>query len=203
MDSFEFNKMAGAVLGTALLVMALGVVSEMIYVSGEPAKPGYVIAVAETGGAGAGAQAVAIPPIAVRLKTADAAKGETVAKKCAACHTFGKGEPAKVGPNLYNVLAGPAAHMEGFKYSDAMLKRHTAGGMWTYDDLDHFLTSPKGFVAGTAMAFAGLPKPEDRANVIAYLRTLSDAPVALPEPPAVDAGTTPAPAAAPPKPAAP
>jgi cytochrome c len=141
-----------------------------------------------------------VPPIAVRLASADVAAGENVAKKCAACHTLGKGEPAKVGPNLYNVVGGPDGHMQGFKYSAAMQARHDAGDKWTFDDLDHFLTSPKAFVPGTAMGFAGLPKPEDRANVIAFLHTLSDAPIPLPTP---DAAPAAAPAAAAPAAAAP
>jgi cytochrome c len=201
MDSFEFNKIAGAVLGTALGVMALSIIAEAIFAPAEAEKAGYEIAVAEPAAApAAGAQTSAVPPIAVRLASADVAAGENVAKKCAACHTLGKGEPAKVGPNLYNVVGGPDGHMQGFKYSAAMQARHDAGDKWTFDDLDHFLTSPKAFVPGTAMGFAGLPKPEDRANVIAFLHTLSDAPIPLPTP---DAAPAAAPAAAAPAAAAP
>ena len=95
-----------------------------------------------------------------------------------------KGEPAKIGPNLYGVVGGPAAHMEGFKYSAAMLDKKAEGLTWTFENLDQFLTSPKAFVPGTAMGFAGLKKDDERANVIAYLRTLSDpVPVPLPPPP--------------------
>jgi len=183
MNSFEFNKIAGGVLGTALGVMALGIVAEAIYEPAEPEKPGYVIAVAETGGeaAGGGGEAAAAAPIAERLQTADAAKGMTVAKKCQACHTFEKGGPAKVGPNLFGVVGGPVAHMEGFKYSQGMLDHKAKEPTWTFDDLDHFLTSPKKFVPGTAMAFAGLPKPDDRANIIEYLRENADSPMPKPE----------------------
>ena len=210
MDSFEFNKVAGAILGTALGVMALGIIGDMIYASPEPAKPGFVIAVAEAPPTNGPAPVAApVAPIEVRLQTADVKAGETVAKKCQACHTLGKGEPRAVGPNLYGVVGGPAAHMEGFPYSDAMQKRRAAGVNWTYDELDKFLTDPRQYVPGTLMTFAGLPKPEDRANVIAYLRTLSDSPVPLP--PAPTAAATPAapapgstaPAPANPAPAAP
>jgi cytochrome c len=195
MDSYERNKIFGAVLGTALFVMALSIVAEIIYEPAEPEKPGYVIEVAEAPSAGGGGTAAAaVAPIAERLQTADAAKGEVVSKKFQACHTLEKGGPAKVGPNLYGVVGGPVAHMEGFKYTQAMLDHKAKEPTWTFDDLDHFLTSPKAFVPGTAMSFAGLPKPEDRANIIEYLRTNADSPVPKPEATAAAAPAAEAPA---------
>src|SRR5438270_8067556 len=98
MDSFEFNKIAGAVLGTALGVMALGIIAEIIYAPGKPAKPGFEIAVAEGGGEATSAPAAA-EPIAVRLAKADVKAGETSAKACLGCHTLAKDQPAKQGPN--------------------------------------------------------------------------------------------------------
>ena len=204
MDSFEFNKVAGAVLGTGLLVMALGIVAGLIYEEPAPAKPGYVIAVAEAPAAGteAGAPAAAAS-IDDLLQTASADKGKSLTAVCGACHTFTKGGPTKVGPNLWGVVGGPADHMAGFKYSAAMHDFGEHGGTWTYENLDKFLTNPKGFVPGTAMTFQGFAKPQDRANVIAYLRTLSDSPVPLP-PPTASGGAAPGAAAAPaPAPAAP
>jgi cytochrome c len=196
MDGFEFNKIAGAVLGTALVVMALGIVGEMIYAPATPAKPGFVIEVAETP-QGGGTQPVAeVPPIAVRLQTATADAGEKVAGKCRSCHSFDpSGVRGPAGPNLYNVVGGPAAHMEGFPYSEAMQKRRASGATWTFEDLDKFITNPRAFVPYTAMGFAGLASPTDRANVIAYLRSLSPSPVPLPE--ASAAATPAAPATAP------
>jgi cytochrome c len=209
MDSFEFNKIAGAVLGTALGVMALSIVAEAIFSTGEPKKPGFVVAVAEkpageapaAGGTAAPAASAAVP-IAVRLAAADVAAGQKSAAICSSCHSLGKGQPGKIGPNLYGIVGDPAGHMEGFHYSKAMLDKKAAGLTWTFDTLDQFLTAPKAFVPGTAMGFAGFKKDTDRANVIAYLNTLSDAPVPLPAADAAPAAPAPATEAAPAAPAA-
>jgi cytochrome c len=128
-----------------------------------------------------GQQVAATPPgggIAELLKSADPAAGAKVAAKCKACHGFDKGGPNKVGPNLWDIVGNKQAHLgDGFKYSDAL---KGLGGEWSYDALDRFLTAPKAYVPGTKMVFPGLKKPEDRAAVIAYLRTLSDSPKPLP-----------------------
>jgi cytochrome c len=128
-----------------------------------------------------GQQTAATPPgggIADMLKSADPAAGEKVAAKCKACHGFDKGGPNKVGPNLWDIVGNKQAHLgDAFKYSDAL---KGLGGEWSYDALDKFLTSPKEYAPGTKMVFPGLKKPEDRAAVIAYLRSLSDSPKPLP-----------------------
>ncbi len=111
------------------------------------------------------------------LKAADPATGEKVAAKCKACHDFAKGGPNKVGPNLWDIVGAKQAHLDNFNYSDAV---KGLGGQWTYENLDKFVTAPKEYAPGTKMAFPGLKKPEDRAAVIAYLRTLSDSPKPLP-----------------------
>lgn len=122
--------------------------------------------------------APALPPVAPLLAAADPLKGQQIAKVCAACHTFDKGGPNRVGPNLWGVVNASRAHLgDGFAYSAAM---KAAGGTWSYEELNAYLAKPRQSIPGNKMAFAGLNKPEDRANVIAYLRTLADSPAPLP-----------------------
>jgi len=178
--SFETNKVLGAILGTITFTLGVSFLSELIFKHEPPEKPGYDVAVAEEAPAGAApAAAEAVAPIADRLKTADAAKGEASAKACAACHALDSSGANKVGPGLWEVINRTPGTHPGFTYSQAMTdfgKTHT----WDYAALDTFLTSPKADVPGTKMGFAGFKKPEDRANVIAYLRTLSANPAPLP-----------------------
>jgi cytochrome c len=104
------------------------------------------------------------------LKTAAVADGQKIAKACVACHSFGKGEPNKVGPNLFGIVGAKHAHADGFAYSAVMKEMHDKD--WTEDELNHFLYNPKGYAKGTKMAFAGIKKDADRAAVIAYLKSL-------------------------------
>jgi cytochrome c len=179
LDTFEVNKIVGAILGSLLLAMALSVIGQLIFSHGPLLKPGYDLPVptetAAAGGEGGGAAAVA--PLPERLAKADVSKGQANTKACQACHNFEKGAGAKVGPDLYGVVDRPKGSVEGFTYSDGMKAK---GGEWTFDDLDHFLTNPKAYVSGTKMAFAGEADPQKRADIIDYLHTLSDSPVALP-----------------------
>ena len=114
------------------------------------------------------------------MASADATKGLATAKACAACHDFTKGGPNKVGPNLYGVVMRKHGSHEGFTYSEAMAAKSAED--WTYEALNEFITLPKAAVKGTKMVFPGLKKDADRANLLAYLASLSDAPVAFPAP---------------------
>jgi cytochrome c len=206
LDSFEWNKIAGWVLTAAIAVLALILVTGEIYKPVKPAKPGYIVqGVEEVAAAGAPAP-VPDKPIEFFLASASVDKGAEVFKKCGACHNAEKGGSNGIGPNLYGVVGGPHAHSATFSYSDAMAA--TKGKTWGWDELNAWLTSPKAYVPGTKMAFAGIGKPEDRAAVIAYLNSKSDKPLPLPPvpaetaapaaeaapaaPPAADAGAAPA-----------
>jgi cytochrome c len=206
MDSFELNKIIGAVLGTLLFVMGAGFVADAIYHPIQGNGPGY--ALPEPTEDHGGAQAEAAPPevpLAVLLASADPEKGASSVKKCQACHNFGEGEPSKQGPHLYGVVGRPEGSVEGFAYSDGMLAHNAAGDVWSYENLNTFLTKPSDYVKGTKMAFAGIKTAEERANVLAYLQTLSNDPVPFPTPEAAapaDAAAAPADAPAAATPAA-
>lgn len=179
------NMGLGALLGTVFVLMSVSYATEGIFASKAPEKAGFEIAAAESGEAAGGGEAAAAAavPIAELLAKADAKAGEAVFKKCTACHDAAKGGPNKVGPNLYGLVDRPIATHEGFAYSAAM-KDYSKGGAekWTFDHLNGFLHAPKKYMPGTAMGFAGIKKDEERANLIAYLATLADAPVPLPAP---------------------
>jgi cytochrome c len=178
MNSFEFNKIFAAVLVAGITAMLGGFIAGKIVhpdLKGEDAVP--IEGIESAGGGGAAAGPKGPEPIMALIATADIAKGEKLSKACAACHSFDKGGPNKVGPNLYAVMGGPLAHIAGFEYSVA-LKEH--GGTWDYDAMNHFLYKPKDYIKGTKMNYAGLKKPEDRAAIIAWLRTQGSSGYALP-----------------------
>ena len=197
MNSFELNKVLGALLGCVLITLSLNIAAGALFAPQKPEKPGYAIAVKEGAGEKAG-PAAAEEPMEAMLASASVEKGQATAKQCGACHTFEKGGPNRVGPNLYGIVGRARASEAGFNYSAAMKAK---GGTWTFGELYAFLANPRGYIPGTNMTFAGLSRGQQRADVIDYLNTLSDSPQPMPK--AAAGAAKPADAAKPAAPAAP
>lgn len=180
MNSFELNKILGALLGTCLVLLAVHIASGAIFPQRTPAKPGYVIEVKQEQQPGQPGPAAkpAEQPIENLLASASAERGAQVAKQCELCHNLGKGQGSKIGPDLYGVVGRKVASEEGFNYSSALKAK---GGTWTFEALNPWLTNPRADVPGTLMTFAGLPNERQRADVIAYLNSNSDKPLPLPK----------------------
>lgn len=183
MDSYEVNKILGWVLAAAIAVLGLSIVTGYLFPVHLPETPAYVVQGVEAeGDAAGGAAAEAEKPIEFYLASADPAKGEAQFKKCASCHTIDKGGAQGIGPNLYGIVGAKHAHIPGFGYSDAM--KQTGDKVWDWQGLAAWLANPKKYIPGNKMSFAGISKPEDRANLIAYLNTKSDSPQPMPAVPA-------------------
>lgn len=176
----EPNKILGAILGAATFVFAINVVGDVIFARKPLEKPGFEVALPGAGTGALSKPAAGPAPIADRLRTADAAAGAKAAKVCAACHNFDAAGTNKVGPGLWGVVGRKPASHPGFTYSAGMTDFAGSHDAWTDEMLDAYLADPKKEVPGNKMAFAGLKKPDVRADVIAYLRTLSDSPAPLP-----------------------
>jgi len=205
MDSFELNKIIGAVLGTLLFVMGVGFLAEGIYHPIEDRGPGYALPEPEptaTADAGAAAAAPAVD-LGTLLAAADATQGAAAVKKCQACHDFTDGGPNKTGPNLYDVVDRPIGSHPGFSYSDGMKEHNAKGDIWSYENLNAFITNPKEFTPGTKMSFSGVKDDKERANILAYLQTLSASPKPFPAPQAAAPAAGEQPAAEGAQPAAP
>ncbi len=177
--SFEMNKVLGALLGAMILAMVTGIVAKILVNPGELAKPVYMVAGVKETNAPSTAAPSGPAPIGPLLASASAANGKDITHRlCVACHTFDKGEPNRIGPNLYDVFDQPIAEGHGGYPFSSALETHNKQ-KWTPDLLNEWLAGPQDFAHGTKMTFVGLPKAKDRADVIAYLDSLSDKPEPL------------------------
>ncbi len=186
----ELNKIAAAILLAGLIGMITGKVSTILYYGGDHhpgaeshAERGYTVEGAdemvEGGAAPAEAKLASIIPL---LHSADAAAGEDFFnKRCTVCHGASKGGANSTGPNLWNVVGADKGTHAGFNYSKAM---QASEGSWDFESLNAFLLRPNKYIPGTIMAYAGIAKEQDRANLIAYLRQQHDSPPAIPAAPA-------------------
>ena len=172
-DPLFVNKIAAAILSAGLLAMITGFAAHMLYHPKELEKQAYIIASEAPVAVSTAALPTGPEPVMAMLASASADAGKKVTKKCAACHSFTKGGPNKVGPNLWNIVGGKPALTAGYKYSGAMKSMSVN---WEFEELNKFLYKPKAYLKGTKMSFAGLKKASDRAAVIAYLTSLSDSP---------------------------
>lgn len=176
MSDIEFNKIFAAILIAGITAMLAGFVSEKLVHPKELEEDAVFVE-----GAPVDVSGPAVPqmpdPILHLIATADVARGEKLSKACAACHSFNEGGPNKVGPNLWDNVGADKGSVQDYAYSDALLAK---GGDWGYESLNWFLWKPKKYIEGTKMNYIGLKKPEDRAAIIAWLRTLSNNPEPLP-----------------------
>jgi cytochrome c len=178
MNNMEFNKIFAAILAAGIIAMFSGFVADKLVHPHDLKEDAVQVDGGEIASAGGPKKAATAEPILALLADADIERGKKLSKACAACHTFDNGGPNGVGPNLYNIVNIQKQHHKGFSYSGVL---NTNGGdVWTYAELNHFLWKPKKYAPGTKMTFAGLKKPEDRAAIIAWLRTLSASPAAMP-----------------------
>jgi cytochrome c len=197
-DELGFIKIAGAVLATALVITGLQNLTDILYSQKPAAKAGYAIAVAEE--ASTGAEPADNPPDwGTVLPTADVTAGQQQSMKCMSCHSFAKGGPNMTGPDNWGVIGRKPGTHPGFSYSDAMVAFGMKVPAWDYDHLYMFLKNPQDYISGTKMTFVGLKNPQDRINLIAWLRQQSDSPAPIPPPnpkkAAAEAGASSAPAA--------
>ena len=179
MDSFELNKIIGAVLMTALIVIGINKLSDAIFHVDKPKESAYKVEGVEVESSQTATSVKEVVQLDIKeiLAMGDLSHGEKVFKKCSACHIVAKGGKNKIGPALYGIVGKASAVSEGYSYSKA-LKAH--GKNWSFEELNAYLLKPQAHIKGTKMSFAGLRKNKDRASVILYLNSQSDSP--LPKP---------------------
>lgn len=190
----ELNKIFAALLVAGIIALGSALLSDGLYVQEIPEQQAFVIAPEEEESTADAADQAApeeeeIPSVLPLLASADPAAGQDLARACTACHSFDEGGPSMVGPNNWDVVGSVMGHVEGFNYSDGLNARHEAGDTWTYESLDAFLLNPGAYIPGTSMVYAGISDVQDRAHLIAWLRTLSNDPVPLPTEEEISAAT--------------
>jgi len=179
----EANKVIAGVLTAGVIFVGASVLSDLLYHPTELAEPAYPVRTDETTDVAEAEAEPEVEPLPVRLASASASDGESAFRACAACHSVEQGGPNMVGPNLWGVIGADIAAHAGFNYSDALAGKE---GEWTYENMDAWLESPNDWAPGTSMSYAGISDPQNRADMIAYLRTLAQDPVPLPEPEAAE-----------------
>lgn len=172
------NRASLAALGAVLFVMLLVAFSSLVITPRNPNAVGYALPTSAPKAQGPAPAAAPETPLPVLLAKADAKKGEQDAKICQTCHNFEKGAGPKIGPPLWGVVGRPVASVPGFAYSDSL---KSVGGDWTYEKINQMITNPRSVASGTKMTFPGESEPQKRADILAYLRTLSDSPVPFPK----------------------
>ena len=179
MDSANVNRVSLAALGSILFAMLLVAFSNLVISPRNPAVPGFALPTSAPASTTAAAPAAPpSEPLPVLLAKADATKGAQYAKVCQTCHNFEKGAGPKIGPPLWGVAGRPIASIPGFSYSDSL---KAVGGNWTWEALNTMVSNPKMEASGTKMSFPGEKDPQKRADILAYLQTLSDSPVPFPK----------------------
>jgi cytochrome c len=177
--TLETNKVVAAVLTAGVIFVGASVLSDLLYHPTELAEPAYPVVTEEATDVAEAEAEPDVEPLPVRLASASAADGEGAFRACAACHNVEEGGAHMVGPNLWDIVAADIAAKDGFGYSDALAGKD---GEWTWAKMDAWLENPSEWAPGTSMSYAGIKDPQDRADMIAYLRSLADAPEPLPEP---------------------
>ena len=181
MDSFEINKIIASVLLTALIVIGIGKLADVLFYNEKPKVSAYKVegvgeslvkeqSTEET-------KVVEVVNIKALLAMGDMAHGEKVFKKCTACHMIAADGKNKIGPNLWGVIGRKAGSITDYKYSKAMV---AYAKEWTFEEMNSYLIKPQAYIKGTKMAFAGLRKEKDRASVILYMNSKSASPKAIP-----------------------
>lgn len=177
MSEIEFNKIFASILVAGIIFMLSGFVAGLVFKEDKLKEQAYPIEGVGLETAST-VEKIELPdPVLGLIADADVGLGEKISRQCAACHSFEQGGPNKIGPNLWNVVNADKGHITDYSYSSALMEK---GGQWTYANLNKFLWRPDWYIDGTKMNYVGLSKPEHRAAIIAWMRTLADTPEPLP-----------------------